>query len=199
MSQSGTTKSSGSGPIPGNVATSYVTNSGTAVPSVNVLNVLGSTVVAGSTPLRSIGSGNTVTYQTQLSQAIASTDATKVGLAAFSSSQFSVDANGFVSLVVSSNNYTNVTGPIVYTVLTTDSYISCNTSGGAITLNFPNSPTFKQQWIVKDRTGNASVNHITITTAGASDTFDGSTSYVIAGNYGSVNLIANNSSNYEVF
>ena len=91
-------KSSISGPVPPAVPTSFVTNSGTAVPAANILNVLGSTVAAGSTPFRSIGSGNTVTYQTQISQAIGATDATKIGLAAFNSADFTVDANGFVAL-----------------------------------------------------------------------------------------------------
>lgn len=97
MSQAGIVNTS-TGPVPPTVATSYVTNSGTAVPAANVLNVFGSTVAAGTNPFRSIGSGNTVTYQAQISQAIAATDATKVGLSAFNSNQFTVDANGFVSL-----------------------------------------------------------------------------------------------------
>ena len=97
MSQAGLARITSS-VIPPSVATSYVTNSGTAIPVANVLNVLGTTVVAGSIPFRSIGSGNTVTYQAQISQAIASTDATKIGLSAFDSSSFAVDANGFVTL-----------------------------------------------------------------------------------------------------
>lgn len=96
MSQSGIAKIT-SKVLPPQVPTSFVTNSGTAIPAANVLNVFGSTVAAGSNPFRSIGSGNTVTYQTQISQAIAATDATKIGLSAFNSSQFTVDANGFVS------------------------------------------------------------------------------------------------------
>lgn len=82
----------------GAVATSYVEDSGTAVPSAGVLNVKGGTTAAGTTPVSTLGSGNTVTVRSQISQAIASTDATKIGLSAFKSTQFSVDANGFVSL-----------------------------------------------------------------------------------------------------
>jgi len=85
--------------LPPDVPTSFTTNSGVAVPAANNLNVFGSVVAAGSNPFRSIGSGSTVTYQAQISQAIASTDATKIGLSAFDSSQFSVDANGFVSIL----------------------------------------------------------------------------------------------------
>lgn len=76
----------------------FVTNFGSAVPIANVLEVLGEVVAAGSNPFRSIGSGNTITYEVQTSQAINATDATKIGLAAFNSAQFSVDPNGFVSL-----------------------------------------------------------------------------------------------------
>ena len=113
--------------LPPQVPTSFVTNSGTAVPVANVLNVLGSVVAADSNPFRSIGSGNTVNYQVQISQAIVATDATKIGLAAFDSSAFAVDANGFVTLIgggagILRVNVQTGTSPIV-------------PSGGAITLN----------------------------------------------------------------
>lgn len=97
-------------------------------------------------------------------------------------------------------NYTNVTHAMSpYTVLTSDHYISVDCSGGVVTLDFPNSPTFKQVWIVKDRTGNASANHITLTTPGGTVTIDGSTSYVITSNYGAVNILANATPTYEVY
>jgi hypothetical protein len=101
---------------------------------------------------------------------------------------------------VISNNYTNVTNAMSpYTVLNTDYYLSVDCSGGAVTLNFPNSPAFKQMWIVKDRTGSSSANNITVTTPGGTVTFDGATILLIDTAYGAVNLIANSTPTYEVF
>lgn len=95
MSQEGIVDVLGTHPV---IPTEFIADSGSAVPISNQLEVLGETVAAGSNPFRSIASGNTVTYQAQISQAIAATDATAIGLAAFSSADFSVDANGFVQL-----------------------------------------------------------------------------------------------------
>lgn len=96
MSQGGIIGDDGS--INPQIPTSFVTDSGVAVPLANVLEVLGDLVAAGTNPVSTSGSGNTVTVNIQTAQAIASTDADNVGLAAFSSSQFNVDANGFVTL-----------------------------------------------------------------------------------------------------
>ncbi len=63
----------------------------------NNFNLLAGTVAAGTTPVAIAGAGSTLTTNIQISQAIAATDATKIGLAAFNSAQFSVDANGFVT------------------------------------------------------------------------------------------------------
>ncbi len=83
------------------IATTYTANSGSATPSANNLNILGTTAAAGTTPLVTSATGSTVTVKGQFSQAIASTDATKIGLSNFDSASFSVDANGFVTLSTS--------------------------------------------------------------------------------------------------
>lgn len=70
---------------------------GALAPTAGNWNILGSSTAAGSTPVQTSGSGSTLTVQVQKSQAIASTDVTKVGLAAFDSAKFTVDSNGFVS------------------------------------------------------------------------------------------------------
>jgi hypothetical protein len=64
----------------------------------NNFNILGAAVGAGSTPVTTVGLSHTITIDVQTAQAIASTDATKIGLAAFNSTQFTVDAFGFVQL-----------------------------------------------------------------------------------------------------
>jgi hypothetical protein len=95
MSQAGIIDVEGSHP---QIPTSFVTDSGTAVPIANVLEILGTIVAAHSIPLRTTGSGNTVTIQTQYASAAASSVGTNAGLASFNSAQFTVDANGFVTL-----------------------------------------------------------------------------------------------------
>ncbi|MFI0477770.1 MAG: beta strand repeat-containing protein [Candidatus Rhabdochlamydia sp.] len=98
------------------IPTEFVANVGSAVPIANILELLGEVVVAGTNPFRSIGSGNTITYQVQTSQALAASDVTKIGLSNFNSAHFSVDANGFVSLTGGGQAIdsfsTDVSGPI---------------------------------------------------------------------------------------
>lgn len=105
MSQEGIIDPIGSFPV---IPTEFIANVGSAVPIANQLEVLGEVISASGVPFQSVGSGNTITYQVQLASAIGATDLTDVGLAAFNSSDFTVDANGFVSLV---NN-----GPFVESV-----------------------------------------------------------------------------------
>lgn len=95
MSQAGIVDFEGSHP---QVPTSFVTNVGTAVPIANTLEILGTIVAAHSIPLQTTGSGNTVTIQAQYASAAASSSGTNAGMASFSSTYFSVDANGFVTL-----------------------------------------------------------------------------------------------------
>lgn len=95
MSQAGIINFEGSHP---EVPTSFVTNSGTAVPVANTLNILGTIVASHSIPLETTGSGNTVTVVTQYASAAGSSVGTNAGMASFNSTFFTVDANGFVTL-----------------------------------------------------------------------------------------------------
>lgn len=84
----------------GVVVEKFAVQTGTTpvVPLLGIVTFNGSTVAAGTNPVRTNGTGaNTMALQVQISQALAATDATKIGLANFNSAQFTVDANGFVS------------------------------------------------------------------------------------------------------
>lgn len=133
-------------------ATGFVTLSGTGVgktitgnsggalsPTAGNWNILGASTAAGTSPVTTSGSVSTLTVNVQKSQAIASTDATKIGLAAFDSAKFTVDANGFVSTTgIVSNAFNQVKNQVfaatgTYTPTTGMKYcqIICLGGGGA--------------------------------------------------------------------
>jgi hypothetical protein len=85
-----------------------------------------------------------------------------------------------------------------YVVLSTDFFLSCDTSGGVLQINLPNAPTTGRAFVVKDKTGSALTSNITITTVGGSVTIDGATSFVLNANYQAINLIFNGTV-YEVY
>ena len=131
------------------------------------------------------------------------------GLINFTSTDGSVVITGSAGGLGAQNiNFSTVEGSFTYvsisfadspyTALSTDDYISCDTSGGAITIRLPNAPTTLKRYYIKDRTGNASVNNISVTTVGGVVTIDGLTTYLIAGNRGSITVLFNGSS-YEIF
>jgi hypothetical protein len=170
-------------------------------PNLGTITTIG-TVVANSTHAKALftnGSvANTESWDIQLTAAIASTNVAKVGLAAFNSAQFTVDANGFTSITnFSTFNYVQ-TSAATYVALSTDNYISCDPTANAITIQLPNAPTNNRTFVIKDRTGKASTHNITITTVGGAKTIDGVTSYLLTGNFDSAQLIYNGS-NYEVY
>lgn len=84
-----------------------------------------------------------------------------------------------------------------YVVAASDEFLSVNT-GSAITIQLPNAPSAGRAYVIKDRTGTASANNITVTTVGGVVNIDGATSYLITNDYGSVHVLFNGTS-YEVF
>lgn len=86
----------------GEAVDSFAMQTGTSpvVPTAaGLVNFNGAVVAAGTNPVRTDGTGaNTMALEVQISQALAATDATKIGLSNFDSSRFTVDANGFVSI-----------------------------------------------------------------------------------------------------
>jgi hypothetical protein len=112
-------------------------------------------------------------------------------------SQAGIVSTSNLGPIILTFQYTNVVFPTTYTALATDEYLSVNTSGGSGTIVLPASPTPNRVYIIKDRTGNSSINNITVQSTGGT-TVDLAASYLIAGNFGSIMLLYN-SGNYEIF
>lgn len=67
--------------------------------AAGLVTINGASVAAGTNPVRTDGTGaNTLAVEVQTAQAIGATNAANIGLAAFDSAAFDVDANGFVQL-----------------------------------------------------------------------------------------------------
>ena len=121
MSQSGPLKGSGSG---GGTLSTLTGNDGVVVSPNGAHNInLDGHVVANSTHATAVftesPSANTENIDIQVAAAIVSTNIAKVGLAAFNNADFSVDANGFVSVTnaIGGNFVLSViSGPIDFTV-----------------------------------------------------------------------------------
>lgn len=93
--------------------------------------------------------------------------------------------------------YTNVNSS-PYVVLTTDEFLGVDCSGGIITVQLPNAPSTGRVFIIKDRTGNANINNITVTTVGGAVNIDGATTYVMNTQYASIQVLFNGST-YQIF
>jgi hypothetical protein len=110
--------------------------------------------------------------------------------------------NGAGSITIASSGsstltYTNVnTTP--YVVLATDEYLGVDSSGGPITVQLPNAPAVGRVFIVKDRTGSAFANNITITTVGGAVLIDGSPSFVMNTAYESAEVLFDGTT-YQIF
>jgi len=85
-----------------------------------------------------------------------------------------------------------------YVVLSSDLFVSIDSSGGAKTVQLPNAPRNGQVYIIKDKTGSAAANNITVTTVGGAVTIDGSTTFVMSTNYESISVLFNGTS-YEIW
>lgn len=77
-------------------------------------------------------------------------------------------------------NYTGVTfASSPYTVLSTDTFIGVNSTSGPVTVLLPNAPAVGRVYIVKDISGTAFSNNITVTTAGGTVLIDLTTTLVM--------------------
>ncbi len=85
-----------------------------------------------------------------------------------------------------------------YVVLNSDEFLGVDSSGEPITIELPNAPAIGRVFIVKDITGSAPTNNITVTTVGGIVNIDGSSTFVMNSAYESIQLLFNGNE-YLVF
>lgn len=185
------------------VSTSFNGDSGMATPSG------GAITIAGGTLLTTSAAAATVTINAD--DNVVGSVVSDSGTATPASNAFSIVGMGGITTSASGSTITidgsgeqviTITslddGDSPYTVLQTDYYMSCNVSGGTLTIDLPDAPTTGKVYIVKDSGGDAATNNITVTTSGGIVTIDGATSRVISTDYASLQFVFNGTS-YEVF
>lgn len=101
--------------------------------------------------------------------------------------------NGFVS-------NRNQIDASTYTATSGDFYLAVSTTNQAVALSLPSATSVGGGFTlrIKDRNGNASSKAITIT-ANGTNTIDATTTYIIGGNWNSINLISDGSSRWETY
>lgn len=85
-----------------------------------------------------------------------------------------------------------------FVVGSTDSFLSVDCSAVPITVQLPDAPAGYSYWIIKDRTGNASIRNITVTTVTGAVLFDGAATYIMNTNYQAITVMFNGTS-YEIW
>lgn len=105
-----------------------------------------------------------------------------------------------ITLTEAAVEYTNVTSAMSpYTVTATDYYISVDASAGPVTVLLPDSPSANRQFVIKDRTGFALINNITITTVSGTTTIDEDVALLIFDDEFEFISLLFHGTNYEVF
>lgn len=205
--------------LSGAVADSFPTDSGTAVPAAGALTIHGGNNIATS------GAGSTVTidldgttnHTLQIGNAsgsltslgvatngqlpIGSTGADPVLSTLTAGSGISI-TNGAGSITIAATSTSLLTYTLVnttpYVVLAGDQYLGVDTTFMPITVQLPNAPSTGRVIVIKDRSGTAALNSITVTTVGGVVLIDGAATFVMNTAYEAIQVIFNGTF-YEIF
>lgn len=175
--------------------TAVVAGGGTSATSFNVNGiVISNTTATGALASLTLSNGQLVIGSTGVSP-VASTLTAGSGISITNGAgSITVSATGTTTLNVTS--VTHAASP--YTVLAADDFLAVDTTGGVVTLLFPNAPATGRVYSIKDSKLDSATNNITVTSVGGTVTFDGSTSRIINTNGASLNIIFDGT-NYEIF
>lgn len=118
----------------------------------DILNLTGSVVAAGAIPFQTVGDDitNSASFQIQLAQAIASSNIDNVGLSAYDSSQFIVDANGFVQIDTSIFSVTITVDSGAVTGNAFDFFAQSGSANCGATVKFNASSATEMDLVVSD-------------------------------------------------
>ena len=123
---------------------------GALSPTSGNWNIFGGSVAAGTSPLVSSGAGSTLTLNVQRSQALAAADSTKVGVSNFFSGQFSVDSNGFVTIISGGMPWTDVT-TATQALSVQNGYVTDR--GAGVTYTLPATANLGDMFIITGKLG----------------------------------------------
>ena len=107
-----------------------------------------------------------------------------------------ITVTGLSSLIGGQVRKTTVPGAYPYAVLSTDYVVLVDTTG-ANTVQLPDAPTTDQVFVIKDTSGMAATNNITLTTVGGVVTIDGATSVTMSLDWESLTVIFDGT-NYRI-
>jgi hypothetical protein len=119
------------------------------------------------------------------------------------SSSVHVSASAFygIGMVLGGGMSLNRTAVTTHmTASQTDYYLGVDSSSTAITVHLPNAATLAigQTYVIKDETGNASTNNITISASGV-QTIDGQNSIVLISPYSAISLYCNGTNKFFIY
>jgi len=119
------------------------------------------------------------------------------------SSSVNISASAFygIGMVLGEGMSLNRTAVTTHmTASQADYYLGVDSSSTAITVHLPNAATLAtgQTYVIKDETGNANTNNITISASGT-QTIDGQNSIILLSPYSAISLYCNGADKYFVY